>query len=86
MQNRTTPVSLCAAGGMYQIDTEGDALVCAAIAPTGECLAFGGSGGYVHLWATSAEPSINQMRQVGMGSSNASAGQQQRRRRRRRQQ
>jgi hypothetical protein len=49
---------------MYQVDTEGDALVCAAISSTGECLAFGGSGGYVHLWATSAEPSVNQMRQV----------------------
>ena len=58
---------------MYQIDTEGDALVCAAIAPTGECLAFGGSGGYVHLWATSAEPSVNQMRQVSMCSGSSSA-------------
>ena len=46
------------------METEGDALLCAAISSSGECLAFGGSGGYVHLWATSPDPSINQMRQV----------------------
>lgn len=40
-------------------------LACAAISSSGECLAFGGSGGYIHLWAPSAEPSVNQMRQVG---------------------
>jgi hypothetical protein len=54
-----------AAAAMYQVETEGDLLVCAAISGSGECLAFGGSGGYVHLWAPSPEPSVNQMRQVG---------------------
>lgn len=59
---------------MYHIDTEGDTLVCAAISGTGECLAFGGSGGYVHLWATSAEPSVNQMRQVSTAGRPAGGG------------
>jgi hypothetical protein len=49
---------------MYQVETEGDILVSAAISSSGECLAFGGSGGYVHLWAPSADPSVNQLRQV----------------------
>lgn len=33
-------------------------LVCCGISPSGECLAFGGSGGYLHLWANSAQPSV----------------------------
>jgi hypothetical protein len=49
---------------MYQVETEGDLLVSAAISGSGECIAFGGSGGYVHLWAPSNDPSANQMRQV----------------------
>lgn len=54
-----------AAAAVYQVDTEGDALTAAAISSSGECLAFGGSGGYVHLWAHSHDPAVNQMRQVG---------------------
>lgn len=53
-----------AGGNMYQIETEGDMLVSAALSSSGECLAFGGSGGYLHLWAPSADPAVNQMRQV----------------------
>ena len=49
---------------MYQIETEGDMLVSAALSSSGECLGFGGSGGYLHLWAPSADPAVNQMRQV----------------------
>lgn len=45
-----------------QVETEGDALVCCALSPTGECIAFGGSGGYVHIWAPSQAPSA-----AGMG-------------------
>ncbi|KAL4859552.1 PAN2-PAN3 deadenylation complex catalytic subunit pan2 [Chlorella vulgaris] len=52
------------ASGLYQVETEGDILVSAAISSSGECLAFGGSGGYVHLWAPSADPSVNQLRQA----------------------
>lgn len=60
---------------MYQVNTEGDMLVSAAISSSGECLAFGGTGGYVHLWAHSHEPSVNQMRQVGArGAAEAVAG------------
>lgn len=39
-------------------------LLCAALSSSGECLAFGGSGGYVHLWGPTADPAVNQMRQV----------------------
>ncbi len=38
-------------------------LACCAVSPSGEALAFGGSGGYVHLWASTQEPSI-----VGAGA------------------
>ncbi|KAF8066299.1 Pan2 [Scenedesmus sp. PABB004] len=40
----------------YQVDTGGDGLRCGAISPSGEAVAFGGSGGYAHLWAASATP------------------------------
>ena len=46
------------------MDAEGDALLSCAISTSGECMAFGGSGGYAHLWAGSAEPAVNQMGQV----------------------
>ncbi|KAL4430743.1 hypothetical protein ABPG75_005999 [Micractinium tetrahymenae] len=52
------------AAAMYQVETEGDLLTAAAISSSGECLAFGGSGGYVHLWAHSHDPAVNQIRQV----------------------
>eukprot|EP00887_Chlorella_sp_A99_P005338 scaffold1.g5338.t1 len=52
------------AGDMYQVEAEGDALVSCAISPTGECIAFGGSGGYVHLWAASEAPAVAGLGQV----------------------
>lgn len=58
------PLAVPAAAAMYQLDTEGDLLTAAAISSSGECLAFGGSGGYVHLWANSHDPAVNQARQV----------------------
>lgn len=42
-----------------QIETEGDALTACAFSSSGEMMAFGGSGGYAHLWATSATPRVN---------------------------
>ena len=46
-----------------QIETEGDAVTCCAFSSSGEVMAFGGSGGYVHLWATAAAPRVNMMSQ-----------------------
>ncbi len=37
-----------------QVMTEGDALVDCAISSTGEAIAFGGSGGYAHLWSSAS--------------------------------
>jgi hypothetical protein len=42
-----------------QVETAGDSLRCAAISPSGEALAFGGSGGYLHLWSASHQPRIS---------------------------
>ena len=42
-----------------QIETEGDAVTACAFSSSGEMMAFGGSGGYTHLWATSATPRVN---------------------------
>lgn len=42
-----------------QIETEGDAVTACAFSSSGEMMAFGGSGGYAHLWATSATPRVN---------------------------
>jgi PAB-dependent poly(A)-specific ribonuclease subunit 2 len=39
----------------YQVDTAGDALTSCAISSSGEMIAFGGSGGYVHLWTAQEE-------------------------------
>lgn len=47
-----------------QVEIEGDVLVSCALSPTGECIAFGGSGGYVHLWAASEDPTVAGMGQV----------------------
>lgn len=41
-------------------------MVAASMASTGEGLAFGGSGGYVHLWALSHQPSVNAYSQVAL--------------------
>ena len=46
-------------GGLCSVDTGGDALLCCDISPSGECIAFGGAGGYVHLWAASARPAAS---------------------------
>jgi PAB-dependent poly(A)-specific ribonuclease subunit 2 len=45
-------------GEMYGVDTGGDPLVSCDISPTGEVIAFGGAGGYIHLWAASEAPSV----------------------------
>ena len=39
----------------YQVDTAGDALTGCTISSSGEMIAFGGSGGYVHLWTSQEE-------------------------------
>jgi len=44
---------------LLQIETEGDAITACAFSSSGEMMAFGGSGGYAHLWATSATPRVN---------------------------
>ncbi len=49
-----------------QVDLAGDSMVAASMASTGEGLAFGGSGGYVHLWALSHQPSVNAYSQVAL--------------------
>eukprot|EP00208_Stichococcus_sp_RCC1054_P007145 CAMPEP_0206139688 /NCGR_PEP_ID=MMETSP1473-20131121/7013_1 /ASSEMBLY_ACC=CAM_ASM_001109 /TAXON_ID=1461547 /ORGANISM="Stichococcus sp, Strain RCC1054" /LENGTH=1376 /DNA_ID=CAMNT_0053533577 /DNA_START=121 /DNA_END=4251 /DNA_ORIENTATION=- len=43
----------------YQVDTAGDSLTSAALASTGDAIVFGGTGGYVHLWALSGHPRMN---------------------------
>lgn len=43
----------------YQVETAGDSLRCAALSPSGEAVAFGGSGGYLHLWSASHTPRIS---------------------------
>ena len=42
-----------------KVDTEGDLLTSVDFSSSGECLAFGGSGGYAHLWGFSSEPRTN---------------------------
>lgn len=45
-------------GLLFQVETAGDSLSCAAMSPSGEALVFGGSGGYTHLWSSSSSPRI----------------------------
>jgi hypothetical protein len=47
-----------------QVDLAGDTMVACSMASTGEALTFGGSGGYVHLWALSHQPRINSYSEV----------------------
>ena len=43
-----------------QVETGGDSLTCMAICSSGEALALGGSGGYIHLWTDQPEvPTVN---------------------------
>jgi PAB-dependent poly(A)-specific ribonuclease subunit 2 len=42
-------------GTFNRVETEGDALYSGALSLTGEMLAFGGSGGYVHLWTSNEQ-------------------------------
>jgi hypothetical protein len=50
----------------------GDTMVACSMASTGEALTFGGSGGYVHLWALSNQPRINSYSEVrDLGSNGA---------------
>ena len=44
---------------MCQVDCEGDALLSADISSSGESLAFGDGGGFVHLWSAQAAPRVN---------------------------
>eukprot|EP00775_Hariotina_reticulata_P003367 gene3367-3642_t len=48
-----------AAAETYQVDTGGDSLRCCSISASGDAVAFGGSGGYVHLWSSSPHPRIS---------------------------
>ncbi|GAX75051.1 hypothetical protein CEUSTIGMA_g2495.t1 [Chlamydomonas eustigma] len=43
----------------YQVDTGGDALTCCTMSSTGEMLALGASGGFLHLWTDQEEPRVN---------------------------
>eukprot|EP00850_Spirogloea_muscicola_P011319 SM000070S21285 [mRNA] locus=s70:22412:31223:- [translate_table: standard] len=43
----------------YQVDCEGDALLAADISSSGQLVAFGDAGGYVHLWGASALGRVN---------------------------
>jgi hypothetical protein len=36
----------------HQVETAGDSLRCPAVNASGEALALGGSGGYLHLWSS----------------------------------
>jgi hypothetical protein len=42
-----------------QVDTAGDQLTSCHISSSGECITFGGSGGYVHMFAASATPKVS---------------------------
>ncbi len=42
---------------------EGDAATACAFSSSSEMMAFGGSGGYAHLWATTATPRVNMVSQ-----------------------
>ena len=41
---------------IYGVDTGGGALMACDISPSGQCVAFGGEGGYLHLWACTDTP------------------------------
>jgi hypothetical protein len=41
-----------AAAKSYRVDCEGDQALCFDVSSTGDSLAFGDGGGYVHLWAS----------------------------------
>ena len=47
-----------------QVETGGDALTCAALSSSGEALALGGSGGFIHLWTDQAEPRVNRHSEI----------------------
>ena len=42
-----------------QVDCESDALSAADVSSSGELLAFGDSGGYVHVWGASEHALVN---------------------------
>jgi hypothetical protein len=42
------------------VDTAGDTLTSCHISSSAECIVFGGSGGYMHLWAASDEPKVGE--------------------------
>ncbi|KAK9865738.1 hypothetical protein WJX84_006968 [Apatococcus fuscideae] len=46
-----------------QVETEGDTIQCCAISSTGEVIAFGGNGGYAHIWAGRRDAHVNAMSQ-----------------------
>eukprot|EP00232_Nephroselmis_pyriformis_P020844 CAMPEP_0182864542 /NCGR_PEP_ID=MMETSP0034_2-20130328/7223_1 /TAXON_ID=156128 /ORGANISM="Nephroselmis pyriformis, Strain CCMP717" /LENGTH=596 /DNA_ID=CAMNT_0024996801 /DNA_START=83 /DNA_END=1869 /DNA_ORIENTATION=- len=43
----------------YRVDCEGDVLACCDQGAAGEALAFGDTGGYVHLWSAVEAPKVN---------------------------
>ena len=42
-----------------QVGTEGDLLNSVSISTSGETIAFGGSGGYIHIWSRQDPPRVN---------------------------
>lgn len=42
-----------------QVATEGDSLTACHISSSADCIAFGGSGGFLHLWSHTDMPVVN---------------------------
>lgn len=51
------------AGMLCKVETEGDTITCCAISSSGEVMAFGGNGGYAHIWAGRRDAHVNAMSQ-----------------------
>lgn len=47
-----------------QLEAQQDSIACADMSPSGEEIIFGSAGGYLHLWALSAEPRVSQLSQA----------------------
>ncbi len=51
-----------------------DQLTAACLSPSGELVALGGSGGYVHTWAETANPRVNAAAGGAGGGGKAAGG------------
>ena len=50
-------------GVLCKVETEGDTIMCCAVSSSGEVMAFGGNGGYAHIWAGRRDAHVNAMSQ-----------------------